>query len=195
MEKTARPAFPQALGEDVLEEPAEQLHDVEGGGAEAGTAHFAVGEGARAVRERDDTLGGDGDLADRRGEGGEGGVAVVMRLPGNVPGAKPALGIAMLSAPGLAHLFFAERTGEGRARLDRDKDVGTGGGPGRAVPGEAAAGHHVISWRCGWYWSGRPQVGRTPVNPGRAVPRKRASGASHLRAVTDACNRAWYARR
>jgi hypothetical protein len=152
MEKTARPAFPQALGEDMLEEPAEQLHDVEGGGAEAGTAHLAVGEGARAVRERDDTLGGDGDLADRRGEGGEGGVAVVMRLPGNVPGAKPALGIAMLSAPGLAHLFFAERTGEGRARLDRDKDVGTGGGPGRAVPGEAAAGHHVMEVRVVLEW-------------------------------------------
>ena len=152
MEKTARPAFPQALGEDVLEEPAEHLHDVEGGGAEAGTAHFAVGEGARAVRKRDDTLGGDGDLADRRGEGGAGGVAVVMRLPGNVPGAKPALGIAMLSEPGLAHLFFAERTGEGRECLDRDKDVGTGGAPGRAVPGEAAAGHHVMEVRVVLEW-------------------------------------------
>ena len=41
----------EAIGQDMLEEPAEKLHDVELGGAEACTAHFPVGKGTvRSVR-------------------------------------------------------------------------------------------------------------------------------------------------
>ena len=39
------PDFHKAIGQDMLKEPAETLHDVEVGGAWAYTAHFTVGEG------------------------------------------------------------------------------------------------------------------------------------------------------
>jgi hypothetical protein len=70
--------FLQALGQDMLEEPAEKFHAVEVGGAQAGTPHFPVREGDRTVRERDQAVVGDGDLEDIRGEGGEGGGAEVL---------------------------------------------------------------------------------------------------------------------
>ena len=57
MEKAEVADFHEAIGQDMLEEPAEKLHDVEVGGAEACTAHFPVGEGDRAVREADDAAG------------------------------------------------------------------------------------------------------------------------------------------
>ena len=91
MEKAEVADFLKAIGQDVLEEPAEKLHDVEVGGAWACTAHFPVGEGDRAVRERDEATVGDGDPEDIRGEGGEGGVAVVIGLTVDVPGDGPDL--------------------------------------------------------------------------------------------------------
>jgi len=100
-------------GEDPLQEPAEKLHDVEVGGAWAGTAHFPGGEGDRAVLERDKAALGDGDPEDLRGEGGEGGVAVVPRLTVDVPGARPDLGGDVLQQSGLAHPFFADRAVDG----------------------------------------------------------------------------------
>ena len=76
----------------MLEEPAEKLLDVEVGSAWAGTAHFTVGEGDRAICEADKTLVGDSDLEDIGGEVGEGGAAMVIRLTVDVPGAGPDLG-------------------------------------------------------------------------------------------------------
>jgi hypothetical protein len=58
----------------VLEEPAEKLHDVELGRAEAGTAHFPVGAGDGTVHEAHEAAVGDGNFADVGSEGGEGGV-------------------------------------------------------------------------------------------------------------------------
>ena len=92
MEKAEVADFHTALGSDVLEEPAEKLHDVEVGSAWACTAHFPVGEGDRALCEADKTLVGDSDLEDIGGEGGEGGAAMVIRLTVDVPGDGPALG-------------------------------------------------------------------------------------------------------
>src|SRR5207237_4270442 len=42
---------------------------------------------------------------------------------------------------------FEERAGDGGERCDRDKDGGAGGAPGRAVFGEATAGHDVREGR------------------------------------------------
>ena len=128
----------------MREEPAEKLHAVEVGGAEAGTAHFPGGEGDRAVRERDEAVVGDGDLEDRRGEGGEGGVAVVIGLTVDVPREGPGLRIDLLQQTGVAHLVFEEGAGDGGERFDRDKEVGSGGPPGRAVRGEAPARDHGV---------------------------------------------------
>src|SRR5262249_11835249 len=92
MKKTAMPDFHATIGQDVLEEPAEKLHDVKVHGAETCTAHFPVGERNRAVRQRDDAAGGEGDVEDIRSKGGEGGVTVGLRLTVDVPGDGPDLG-------------------------------------------------------------------------------------------------------
>ena len=147
MEKAEVADFHTALGSDVLEEPAEKPHDVEVGSAWACTAHFPVGEGDRALCEADKTLVGDSDLEDIGGEGGEGGAAMVIRLTVDVPGDGPALGGNGLEPSGLAHLFFAERTVDGGEGFDGDKEVGSGGAPGRAVLGEATARDDVVDRR------------------------------------------------
>jgi hypothetical protein len=109
MENTEMPDFLQAIGHDVLQEPAEKLHAVEVGGAWPCTAHFPGGEGDRTIREADEALGGESDLEDIGGEGGEGGVAVGLRLTVDVPGEGPDLGSDVLQQPGVVHGFFEAR--------------------------------------------------------------------------------------
>jgi len=96
VQKAAVADLHAALGADMLEESAEKFHGVEGGGAGARTAHFPGGEGDRTVLEADDTLGGDGAPEDRGGEGGEGGMSVVMGLTMDIPGDGPALWVDVL---------------------------------------------------------------------------------------------------
>ena len=51
MEKTARPDFLEAIGQDMLEEPPDKLQGVEAEEAWAGTVHFAeVKVTVRSVR-------------------------------------------------------------------------------------------------------------------------------------------------
>ena len=121
--------FQKAIGQDVLEEPAEQLQDVEVGGAWAYTANFPRGKSARAILEADKTLVGESALEDRGGERGAGGAAMVLCLTVDVPGDGPDLGSEVLQQAGLAHLFFEERAGDGGEGLHGDKDVGSGGHP------------------------------------------------------------------
>ncbi len=147
VEKAAVAAFHTAMRQAMREAPAATLHAVEWGGAEAGAAHFPGGKGDGAVREAHATVVRDGDRADRRGEGGASGVAVVLSLTVDMPGDGPDLGIAGLQQARLEHGGFAERTGDGGERLHRHQAGGAGGGPGRAVRGEATAGHPVMEVR------------------------------------------------
>ena len=139
MEKTEMTDFHKAIGQDVLEEPAETLHDVEVGGAEACTARFTGGEGDGTVCEAHETAVGESDPEDSGGEGGEGGVSVVLGLTVDVPGDGPDLRVDVLQQSGLAHVCFEKCAGDGCERFDRDKEVDSGGAPGRAVLGEATA--------------------------------------------------------
>ena len=139
VEKAAGADLHEAIGEDMLEEPAETCQDVALGGAWARTARVTIGAGDGAVLERNDAAVGAGDLEDRGGEGGAGGVALVMGLTLHVPGERPGLRIALLQQPCVAPLFLQERTGDGRARCDGDKAGGSGGAPCRAVLREATA--------------------------------------------------------
>lgn len=123
----------QASGHDGLEESADKLDDVELGGAEACTAHFTIGDGDGAVFEAHDPAVGDSDPEDRGGEGGAGGVAMMIRLPVDVPGAGPDLWGEGRPQAGVAHGFLAQSAGAGGEGVDRDKEVGAGGPPGRAV--------------------------------------------------------------
>jgi hypothetical protein len=129
MEKAEVADLHEALGQDVLEEPAEKFHDVELGGAEAGTPHFPGGEGDRAVLERDEAAVGEGDFEDIGGKGGKGGVAVVIGLARDVPGDGPDLGVDLRQQAGVAHLFFEERAVDGGEGFDGDQEVGAGGQP------------------------------------------------------------------
>jgi len=133
------PDVHEPIGQDMLKKPAEKFEDIEVHGAWTCTAHFPGGEGDGAVRETHDPLVGDGDPEDRGGKGGEGGVAVVLRPTVDVPGDAPHLGIAVLEQASVVHGFFEERAIDGGEGFDRDKDVGPGGPPGRAVRGEATA--------------------------------------------------------
>jgi len=141
------PDFHKAIGQDMRKEPAEKLHDVEVGSAEACTTHLTGGEGDRAVRERDNAAVGDGDLEDRRSEGGEGGVSVVMGLTVDVPGDGPDLGGDVLQQSGLMHVFFEEGAVDGGEGFDGDKEVGSGGLPCRAVLCKAPTRHNVMDVR------------------------------------------------
>ncbi len=147
MEKAEMPDFHEALGQDMLEEPAEKFHDIEVGGAGACTAHFPVGEGDRAGREADETVVGDGDFEDIGGEVGESRVAVMVGLTVDVPGDGPDLGGDVLQQSGLAHGFFEEGTIDGGEGFDGNKEVGSGGAPGRTVRGEATARDDVMDMR------------------------------------------------
>jgi hypothetical protein len=147
MPKAAMADLHAAVREAVLEEPAEHLDGVEGGGTLSNATGFAVGDGA--VLERDDSALGDGDLADRGGEVGERGLAVRIGLAGDIPGDVPD-GWGDVSPPaGLAHVFFEEGAVDGREGLHGDKEVGPGGEPGGAVLGEAAAWDDVMAVRGG----------------------------------------------
>ena len=134
----------KALGQDMLEESPEKLDGVEMGRTGAGTAHFPVREGDGTVCEAHETVVGNSDPEDLWGEGGEGGVAVVIGLAVDIPRDGPGLWIDLLQQTGLAHVFFEERAGDGRERFDRDKEVRSGGAPGRAVLREAPTRDHRV---------------------------------------------------
>jgi hypothetical protein len=125
--------FLPAIRQDMRKEPAETRHAVEAGSAAAGPADFPGGAGDRPVPEADETVVGEGDCADRGGQGGAGGVAVVMGLTRDIPGDGPARRIALLQQASVAHGFFAEGTGEGGKGCDGHTAGGAGGPPGQAV--------------------------------------------------------------
>jgi hypothetical protein len=127
MEKAEVADFLKAIGQDMLKESAEKLHDIEVGGAEACTPHFPVGEGDRTVRERDNAAVGESHLEDRGSEIGKGRGAVVIGLTVDVPRDGPDLGIDGRQQAGLSHRFLEESAGDGGKRFDRDKEIGAGG--------------------------------------------------------------------
>jgi hypothetical protein len=147
MEKTKMPDCHKALGQDVLKKPAEKLHDVKVDGAEACTACCPVGEGDCAVCKADKTVVGDGDFEDIGREGVQGGVAVVIGLTMDIPGAGPDVRIDVLQQTGVAHLVFEKRAVDGREGFHRNKKVGAGRQPGRAVLREPTARHDVVDMR------------------------------------------------
>ncbi len=177
-----------ASGQDVRAAPAEQRHAVEGGGTGPRTAHGPVGERDRAVRERDKAAGGEGDLADRGGTGGQGGGAGVLGLPMDMPREGPDRGMDGLPQGGVAQSFWEEGAGEGGERLDGAKAVSAGGPPRRAVCCEATArddGVHVGMIRAlpapgrqdpGQTREGRPEATRVSGEPCEGARRGVAQG-------------------
>jgi hypothetical protein len=166
------PAFLQASGPDMREEPAEQLYAIEVGRAGACTAHWPGGAGDRVVREADEAVVGDGHLADRRSEGRQGGVAVGVGLTVAMPGDGPDLRGDGLQQAGVVHLCLEKRPGNGGERFNRDEAVGSGGTPWCAVPGEATARDEGVDVRVGRERStpGRQDTGKSrEVGPDEAL--------------------------
>ena len=81
----------EARGQDMLQEPAHTLQDVELGGARACASGFAVRARDDMVLERDNTAVGDGHFEDLRGEILQGCGAVRVDLAVHVPGGVPDL--------------------------------------------------------------------------------------------------------
>ena len=131
----------EAVRENGLEEPAEKLSGVEGGGSWACTARLTIGDGAGVVCEAHDASVGDGAPADRGGEVLEGRVAMGMGLTVDVPGDVPALGVEVRQQSSVAHVFCEDGSGDGGEGLHGHREGGAGGAPGRAVRCEATAGH------------------------------------------------------
>src|SRR5262249_12992503 len=113
MEQAAVADLHAAVRPAMWEEATEQLHDVKARRPEACPAHLTGGAGDRAVRAAAKTLGGDSALEARGSEGGAGGAALGMGLPGDVPGAGPDRGGDGLQPSGLAHTCWAARAVDG----------------------------------------------------------------------------------
>jgi hypothetical protein len=128
----------------MLEEPADKLHGIEGGSSWASTARLTVGAGDSAVFEAHETSIGDGASEDSGGEVLEGRVAIVARLRVNIPGDVPDVWVDVLEQSGLAHIFFADGSVDGREGLHGDKAVGSRGEPDGAVLGESTARDDVM---------------------------------------------------
>lgn len=103
----------EAIGQDVLEEPAEKFHSVEVGGTWACTSRFTVDEGDGTVFEAHDTSVGNSNPEDIGGEVWQGGVSVVIGLTVDVPGDSPDLGVDVLQQSGGAHLLFPQGAVDG----------------------------------------------------------------------------------
>jgi hypothetical protein len=139
MEQAAMTDLHAAIGHDVLEAPAEQCQDVEGGGAWACTARLTGGEGDGAVCAAHETSGDASDPEARGGEGCAGGVSVVLGLTVDVPGDVPARWVDVLQPSGCAHRLLPHGAGDGGEGLHGDKAVGSGGPPRGAVLCEVTA--------------------------------------------------------
>jgi hypothetical protein len=113
MQKAEVAHLHEASGQDVLEEPAYTLEDVEAGGARAGTARFAGGEGDGALLEADDAAVGDSDFEDLRREVCEGGVTVWVGLTRHIPGRCPDLRRDLFKLASFAHLLCEDGAVEG----------------------------------------------------------------------------------
>lgn len=122
-----------ARRQDMLEEAAPTLTDVEAGGAWTGTAWFAVGEGDDAILQADDAPGGDGPCEDRGCQGWEGGGAIGIGLAVDVPWGGPDVWIDLCTRSGRAHLLCEERAGDRCQGAHGDREVGSGRPPGLPV--------------------------------------------------------------
>ena len=112
--------------------------------AGAGPANLPGGEGDGPVLEAYEAAVGDGTPEDVGGAGGAGGMGMVLGLTVAVPRDGPPLGIAGLQPSGVAHLVFAERTGDRGEGFDGAKAGGAGRAPRGAVLREAPARNDVV---------------------------------------------------
>jgi hypothetical protein len=172
LEKAEVAALLQALRQDMLEEAAETLQDIALGGTEAGTAPLPVGARHRAVLRAAEPVMGAGDLEDRGGQGGEGGGAVVVRLPGDMPGEGPALRLDVLQQASVVPLFLAQSTVDGGEGCEGDQKVAPGRPPGGAILGETSPRDEVVEGGVGLEWpapGGQDAGAPRPVGPEEAL--------------------------
>jgi len=98
----------EARRQDMLEEAAHKLKDVEAGGAWTGTAWFSVGEGDDAILQADDAPVGDGHFEDIGRQVFEGGGAMGGGLAVEVPWGGPDVWVDLFKLSSSVHLLFEE---------------------------------------------------------------------------------------
>jgi hypothetical protein len=144
MEKAAVADFHETVRENMLEEPAEKLHGVEGGGAEACTAGFTIGGGDATRLERDEAAIGESDPEDIGGEVLERCGPIWIGLAVAVPRNRPGLWVDVLQPSSLGHVCFEESAVDGGEGVDGDKEVGSGRQPTTSVLRQSTAGDNVV---------------------------------------------------
>ena len=160
MQKAEVTDLHKAVGQDMLEESADTLDGIEAGKSWGCTARLTGGVGHGALRERDETASGDRHFADVRGEVLQGGGGVGSGLAVDVPGDSPDPWVDLFQEAGFEHFLLPHGAGDGGEGFDRDNAGGSGGPPGRAVLGQAAARDEGMD----------VEVGRELAAPGRQNP-------------------------
>jgi hypothetical protein len=102
----------EARRQDMLEEAAHKLKDVEAGGAGTGTAWLAVGAGDDAILQADEAPVGDGHFEDIGRQVLQGGGAMGGGLAMDVPWGGPAVGVDLFKLSSSVHLLCEERAVE-----------------------------------------------------------------------------------
>lgn len=115
----------KASRQDMLQEAADKLGDVEACSPWADTAGFAVCKRDGMVFEADETTGGEGHFKAIGGKGLQRNRAMGVGLPVHVPGHVPDVGSDLLLQSGLGHLRFEDGAVDGRQGLDGDVEGGS----------------------------------------------------------------------
>ena len=114
----------------MLQEAADELHDIEGQDSRAFTVRFAIANEHGAVLDTDDARVGDGDFEDVGSEIFERGIAGGYRLAVDVPVDLPDIGRDLIEEFCLFHQIAELGSEDFRERFDGEKEIDLGGMPG-----------------------------------------------------------------
>lgn len=113
VEKAEVANLPEAIGQDVLEEAAHKLQDIERSCPRSSASGFAIGKGDGTLLERDNASVGEGNPEDIGGKVGKGRVAIWMGLRMDIPRDVPSLWVDVFQQSGLSDVIFEEGTVDG----------------------------------------------------------------------------------
>jgi len=134
----------EAFGQDMLEEPADELEGTESHGSPSVAVGLLVAEEYGIVFHLQDSAVGDGDAEDIGGEVLDRVRAVSHGLGVDDPGHVPKLGADLAQEPCLFHLIpelDSEEDGEG---FDREEEVEVGGMPGVVLGRDGSPGDDIV---------------------------------------------------
>lgn len=143
-EETVVSDFHESVGQDMLEEAAEELQDLQRGGAVEVGAVLPILKRDATLFDLEDAAIGDGDLEDIGREVFQRGVAFTDGLGVDIPVEGPDFGVDSIEEAGFFHSVTELSPVDGGEGLDGDVEVLTGRKPAGAVVAQAAARDDVV---------------------------------------------------